>query len=41
MDEQPTMAEVLRRLREIFREDPDAPPDPKPLPEEIERTIRE
>ena len=43
MDEQPTMQSVLRALREMMARAPkDAPdPVPLPLPEEIERAVKE
>jgi hypothetical protein len=43
MEDEPTMESVLRRLREIVADSKDLPdaPDPKALPEEIERAIRE
>lgn len=41
--EQPTMAEVLRPLREQYEREhnDDPPPQPKPLPEEVGRSIKE
>jgi len=43
MEDEPTMESVLQRLREIVAESEDFEdaPDPKALPEEIERAIRE
>lgn len=43
MDKQPTMAEVLQRIRELYAEQPTEKPQnpPPPLPEHIERAIRE
>jgi hypothetical protein len=43
MEEQPTMRSVLRTLREMMAKEPKDATDPKPLPmpEEIERAVKE
>jgi hypothetical protein len=43
MDELPSMESVLRALRELIAKQSERKPDaiPEPLPEEIERAIRE
>ena len=43
LEELPTMESVLRALREMTADKPKREPDaaPQPLPEEIERAIRE
>jgi len=43
MNEEPTMAEVLQKIRQICAEQPSEKPKPKPrpIPAWIERAIRE